>query len=249
MKAMVLAAGKGTRVRPITYSVPKPMIPLVRKPVIQSIFEYLRSYSIRDVVINTSYLSDKIESYFGDGDRFGMRMAFSFEGKKTNGKVEGIAVGSAGGMKKIQDHSGFFDETFIVLCGDALIDLDITKAVEFHRERKSIATIILKEVPREETSKYGVVCTDKSGRIVRFQEKPEPDAALSTTVNTGIYIFEPDIFDYIPSHSEYDIGGDLFPKLADLNLPFYGISLPFQWVDIGSVTDYWRATGLALTGG
>ncbi len=248
MKAMILAAGKGTRVRPITYTVPKPMIPLIRKPVMECIVDYLKSYGVRQIMVNTSFLSTVIEQYFRDGDRFGVDIAYSFEGELCDGELKGIALGSAGGMKRIQEFSGFFDETFIVLCGDALINVDLDKALAFHRERKSVATIILKDVPQEETSKYGVVKTSDNGQILEFQEKPQPEEAISTAANTGIYIFEPTIFDHIPANTEYDIGGELFPKIAAANIPFYGITLPFQWVDIGSVPDYWDATRLGLSG-
>jgi mannose-1-phosphate guanylyltransferase len=248
MKAMILGAGKGTRVRPITNTVPKPMIPLVRKPVMESIVEHLAKHGVDQIVVNTSYLAPSIEHYFRDGDRYGVQMAYSFEGRLVDGELEGNAMGSAGGMKRVQDFSGFFDETFVVLCGDAVIDVDFTEVLRFHRQRNSVATIVLKDVPREEVSSYGVVRMDDDGRILELQEKPDPADALSTTVNTGIYMFEPSVFDLIPSGVEYDIDGQLFPALAEAGLPFYGVSLPFQWVGIGSVTDYWNATRLVLEG-
>jgi mannose-1-phosphate guanylyltransferase len=145
MKAMILAAGKGTRVRPITNVVPKPMIPLVGKPIMQTIIEHLRDSGFDEIIVNTSHLAPLIEDYFGDGSNFGVRMAYSFEGQLTNGKLEGQAIGSAGGMKRIQDFSGLFDDTFLVLCGDALVDVDLREAVRFHRERGAMATIILRE--------------------------------------------------------------------------------------------------------
>ncbi len=249
MKAMILAAGKGTRVRPITYVLPKPMIPLVRKPVMEFLIEYLRAYGVHEIVVNTSHLAPLIEEYFRDGDRFGVQMAYSFEGQLVQGQLEGIAVGSAGGMKRIQDFSGFFDETFVVLCGDALVDVDLYAALRFHRKRKSIATLVLRDVPRDEVFKYGVVQTDASGRITRFQEKPKQEEAVSTTINTGIYLFEPEIFQYIPSGVEFDIGGQLLPNLVRARRSIFGITLPFTWVDIGSVPDYWEATRLLLTEG
>ncbi len=249
MKAMILAAGRGTRVRPITNSIPKPMIPLVRKPVLESIVEHLSRYGIDEIVINTSHLATEIEDYFRDGESLGVNIAYSFEGVMRDGSICSEALGSAGGMRKVQDFSGFFDETFVVLCGDALIDLDVSQVLKFHRESGSIATIALKEVPRAEVHKYGVVETDPLGRIKRFQEKPRADEAVSNLANTGIYIFEPEIFKYIPSGTEYDIGGDLFPDLVKAGLPFFGISLPFQWLDIGSTADYWKANRTVLTGG
>jgi mannose-1-phosphate guanylyltransferase len=248
MKAMILAAGKGTRVRPITNIVPKPMIPLVGKPIMQTIIEHLRDSGFNEIVVNTSHLAPAIEDYFGDGSNFGVQMAYSFEGQLKKGKLEGEAIGSAGGMKRIQEFSGFFDETFVVLCGDALIDVDLREAVRFHRERRSMATIILREVPREEVFRYGVVATAEDGKILKFQEKPRVDDAVSTTINTGIYLFEPEVFEHIPAGRAFDIGGELFPALVAAKAPMYGVNLPFEWVDIGSVPDYWEATRLALTG-
>src|SRR3954453_9548739 len=157
MKAMVLAAGKGTRVRPITNIVPKPMIPLVGKPVMQTIVEHLRDCGFNQIVVNTSLLAPLIEDYFGYGSTLGVEMAYSFEGLLANGRLEGEAVGSAGGMKRIQEFSGFFDDTFVVLWGDAMVEGGLRAGVQFQRERGAIATIILRDVPREEVFRYGVV--------------------------------------------------------------------------------------------
>lgn len=249
MKAMILAAGKGTRVRPITYTTPKPMIPILQKPVMEFLLELLRNHGFDQIMVNVSHLAEEIESYFRDGQRFGVEIAYSFEGSiDDNGKLVGKAIGSAGGMKKIQEFKPFFDDTFIVLCGDALIDLDLTAAVKWHREKGSIATIITKNVPREEVSSYGIVVTDDDGRIKEFQEKPSVEEAKSTNISTGIYIFEPEIFEHIPSGVQYDIGGDLFPKLVEMGAPFYAKPMDFQWVDIGKVPDYWRAIRGVLLG-
>lgn len=249
MKAMILGAGKGTRVQPITHEIPKPMIPLVRKPVMEYLIELLKKHGVDEIVVNTSHLAPIIEDYFRDGDQFGVSMAYSYEGYiSSDGVVASQPVGSAGGMKKIQDFSGFFDETFIVLCGDAWIDLDITKALAIHREKRAIASVILKEVPADEVSKYGIVKLDEDCRITEFQEKPSPEQAVSNLASTGIYIFEPEIFDYIPSNVPYDIGGQLLPELARRHLPFIGINLPFQWLDIGNVQDVWTVTSKILNG-
>ncbi len=248
MKAMILAAGKGTRVRPITQTIPKPMIPILQKPVMEFLVELLRQHGFDEIMVNVSHLADVIENYFRDGQKFGVQIAYSFEGRIEEGEMIGEALGSAGGMKRIQDFSPFFDDTFVVLCGDALIDLDLTAAVKWHREKGAIATIVMKSVPREEVPSYGVVVTDESGKIKAFQEKPSVEEALSTDINTGIYIFEPEIFDYIPSGEEYDIGSQLFPALVAAGAPFYGISMDFEWVDIGKVPDYWRAIQSVLLG-
>jgi mannose-1-phosphate guanylyltransferase len=249
MKAMILAAGKGTRVRPITWTLPKPMIPLIRKPVMELLIEHLRRHGIVDIAINTSHLAPLIENYFRDGERFGVRIAYSFEGSLVNGELQGMAVGSAGGMRKIQDFSGFFDETFVVICGDALVDVDLAAVLRFHREREALATIVLRDVPREEVTKYGVVEVRPDGRVLRFQEKPSVAEAVSSVINTGIYLFEPRIFDFIPPHQEFDIGGQLFPALVRAEEALYGVVAPFHWLDIGSVPDFWEATRLLLQNG
>jgi mannose-1-phosphate guanylyltransferase len=248
MKAMILAAGKGTRVRPITQTIPKPMIPILQKPVMEFLVELLRQHGFDQIMVNVSHLADVIENYFRDGQKFGVQIAYSFEGRIEEGEMIGEALGSAGGMRRIQDFSPFFDDTFVVLCGDALIDLDLTAAVKWHREKGAIATIVMKSVPRDEVPSYGVVVTDESGKIKAFQEKPSVEEALSTDINTGIYIFEPEIFNYIPSGEEYDIGSQLFPALVAAGAPFYGISMDFEWVDIGKVPDYWRAIQSVLLG-
>ena len=152
-----------------------------------------------------------------------------------------------GGLKRIQDFNAFFDDTFIVLCGDALIDLDLTAALKWHREKGSIATIVTKSVPKEDVPSYGVVVTDEDGKIKSFQEKPSVEEALSTEINTGIYIFEPQVIDYIPPKQKYDIGGELFPQLVEMGAPFYAVSMDFEWVDIGKVPDYWHAIRGVLT--
>jgi len=247
MKAMILAAGKGTRVRPITYTIPKPLIPILQKPVMEFLLELLRQHGFDQIMVNVSHLAHEIEGYFRDGQRFGVDIGYSFEGSIVDGKLVGAAVGSAGGLRKIQDFNTFFDDTFVVLCGDALIDLDLSAAVKQHRANGAIATVVTKKVPKEDVSSYGVVVTDDQGQIKSFQEKPTVEEALSTDINTGIYIFEPEIFDYIPPNQEFDIGGELFPKLVEKQAPFYAVSMDFEWVDIGKVPDYWQAVRGVLT--
>jgi mannose-1-phosphate guanylyltransferase len=248
MKAMILAAGKGTRVRPITDYVPKPMIPIVNRPVMEFLIEVLREHGFDEILVSTAHLAGQIESYFGDGSRFGVEIAYSFEGYHREGQVEPEGLGSAGGLKKAHEFSGFYDSTFAVLCGDAIHDLDLTRAVAFHRDRNAIATIILKEVAPEEVHRYGIVQTEPDGRIVRFQEKPRMEEAVSRMANTGIYIFEPEVLEHVPSGRPFDIGADLFPLLASKGLPFYACAFPFSWIDIGSTPDYWRATQMVLKG-
>ncbi len=248
MKAMILAAGKGTRVRPITHTIPKPMIPILQKPVMEFLLELLRKHGFTEIMVNVSHLAEEIESYFRDGQRFGVNIGYSFEGRIVDGELIGDALGSAGGIRKIHDFNPFFDETFVVLCGDALIDLDLTAALQWHKQKGAIATVITKTVPLESVSSYGVVVTDTENRVISFQEKPSQEEALSTKINTGIYIFEPEIIEYIPPKQKYDIGSELFPKLVAMGAPFYAVSMDFEWVDIGKVPDYWQAVRGVLLG-
>ena len=248
MKAMILAAGKGTRVQPITHIIPKPMIPILQKPVMEFLLELLKEHGFKEIMVNVSHLAEEIENYFRDGQRFGVEIAYSFEGRIEDGELIGDALGSAGGLKKIQDFQNFFDETFVVLCGDALVDLDLTEAVKRHKQRGAIASLITKKVPKNQVSSYGVVVTDDAGRVKAFQEKPSLEEALSDSINTGIYLFEPQIFDHIPSGKKFDIGADLFPKLVEEKLPFYALPMDFEWVDIGKVPDYWSAIRNVLQG-
>jgi mannose-1-phosphate guanylyltransferase len=248
MKAVILAGGKGTRVRPLTERVPKPMIPIINKPVMEFLIDLLKQHGFDEIMITTSYLASEIENYFREGSRFGVQIAYSFEGYHFNGEIVPEGLGSAGGLKKIQEFSRFFDDTFVVLCGDAIVDLDLTRALDVHRRNRAIATVILKDVAREDVCRFGVVETAPDGRITRFQEKPRVDEAISTCANTGIYLFEPDIFDYIPKDRAFDIGGDLFPLLAEKELPFFGFVVPFSWIDIGRTPDYWQATQMILRG-
>jgi mannose-1-phosphate guanylyltransferase len=246
---MILAAGKGTRVRPLTYDLPKPMIPILGKPVMAYLIERLAKYGVRDIMVNVSYLHEKIEEYFGEGEQFGVNIGYSFEGYTNDqGEVVPQPLGSAGGMKKIQQFGGFFDETTIVLCGDALIDLDLKSALFEHKRKGALASVISKEVPWEKVSDYGVVVTDGDGRVVSFQEKPARDEARSNFASTGIYIFEPEVLDLIPADTVFDIGSDLFPLLVERGLPFYAQKRSYGWIDIGTVTDYWSVLQSVLLG-
>ncbi|WP_312435572.1 NDP-sugar synthase [Janthinobacterium sp.] len=249
MKAMILAAGKGTRVRPLTYDLPKPMIPILGKPVMAYLVEHLARYGVTEIMVNVSYLHEKIEEYFGEGHQFGVQIGYSFEGyTNDSGEVVPQPLGSAGGMKKIQEFGGFFDETTIVLCGDALIDLDLKSALFEHRRKGAMASVITLEVPWDKVSSYGVVVSDDDGRIRAFQEKPPQEAALSNCVSTGIYIFEPAVLELIPTDRPFDIGSELFPLLVEKGLPFFAQKRQYNWIDIGSVKDYWEVLQSVLMG-
>ena len=247
-KGMILAAGQGTRVRPLTKTLPKPMIPILGKPVMEYLIEHLANYGIKEIMVNVAHNHSKIEQYFGDGHRWGVQLGYSFEGQKEHGEITPKPMGSAGGMRTIQDFSGFFDETTLVLCGDAIIDLDIGAALHEHKTKGAIASVVTLDVPLEEVSNYGIVVADDSGQIQSFQEKPQPADAKSTLASTGIYIFEPAALDLVPPDTVYDIGSQLFPELVAKKLPFYAQNRFFNWIDIGRVSDYWSVLQRVLRG-
>jgi len=248
MKAMILAAGKGTRVNPISQTIPKPLIPLMNKPVIQLLVEYLAKYGVTNIAINTSHLAEKIEHACQHGSQFGIDILYSYEGTKIGNDFHPQSIGSAGGMKRIQERWNYFDSTFVVMCGDAYLDLDLNEALKSHYRNRALATVVLKDVDPQACSKYGVVKCDASGKVETFQEKPAAEEALCNTVNTGIYIFEPEIFEYIPESREYDIGSQLLPDLVSKGVAFYGFNAEFSWLDIGSIEDIWEANTRLVSG-
>lgn len=220
MKAMILAAGVGSRLRPLTDEMPKPMIPVVGKPVMEHIVELLVQHGFNEIYANLNYLPDAIERYFGDGARWGVKMAFS---------LEKDLLGTAGAVKKLEKN---FDGIFIIMMGDAITNCNLSEAIEFHKKNKSKATIVVKQV--EDTSQFGVVVFDENGSIKSFQEKPKKEEAKSNWANVGIYIFEPEILKLIPANTEYDFGHQLFPKLIEEKVPFYACGMELDWSDIGS---------------
>lgn len=246
MKALILAAGKGTRVMPLTRETAKPMLRILDTPVLELLIDRLRHYGIKEIVINTSHHAHTIEHYFGDGRRFGVAISYSFEGRLEDGELIGDPLGSAGAIRHIQNHAGFFNDTFLVLCGDAVIDIDFNELVMQHHCNRALATIALAEVPRSEVSHYGVAVLDSTGMITGFQEKPACEDARSTLVNTGIYVFEPAILNHIPATYPSDIGSEIFPRLAEQGLALYGAHLPMTWLDIGRLPDFYRVSQLAL---
>lgn len=245
---MILAAGQGTRVRPLTKDIPKPMIPILGKPVMEYLIEHLASYGITEIMVNVAFNHHKIEQYFGDGHRWGVQLGYSFEGAREQGEVVPRPFGSAGGMRRIQDFSGFFDETTLVLCGDAIIDLDIGAALHEHKAKGALASVVTLDVPLSDVHNYGIVVADATGQIQSFQEKPQPTEAKSTAASTGIYIFEPAVLDLVPPGRVYDIGAQLFPQLVAQKLPFFAQKRFFNWIDIGRVSDYWTVLQRVLSG-
>lgn len=248
LKGMILAAGKGTRVRPLTKDMPKPMIPILGKPVLEYLIEHLARHGVKEIMINVAHLNNKIEQYFGNGQRLGVQIGYSYEGVFDHGELVAKPMGSAGGMKHIQEFGGFFDQTTIVMCGDALIDLDIDAALFEHKQKKAMVSIVTMEVPISEVSNYGIVETDEQGRVVSFQEKPQPAEARSHLASTGIYFFEPEALDLIPEGIEFDIGSQLFPLLVEKGLPFYAQKRFYHWIDIGRISDYWEVLQRVLLG-
>ena len=246
MKAVILAGGKGTRVRPLTHMMPKPMVPIVERPIMSFLLDLLKAHDFNEVIVTVGYMATMIEEHYKNGADYGMSIAYSLEGKLKEGEIVPIGLGSAGGLKKVQDYSKFFDEPFLVICGDALIDLDFSAAMNFHLERRAMATVVCKRVPKDEVYKYGVVVTDDQNRVLDFQEKPSVEEAKSDIINTGIYIFDPKVFDYIPEDTEFDIGGELLPLLVENGLDFYATAPEFQWVDVGSTKDFYRANMMLI---
>ncbi len=247
-KGMILAAGQGTRVRPLTRDLPKPMVPILGKPVMEYLIEHLARHGITEIMVNVAYHHHKIEQYFGDGARWGVQIGYAYEGVRDHGDIIPKPLGSAGGMRRIQDFSGFFDETTLVLCGDAIIDLDITAALAEHKAKGAIASVVTLDVPLADVVSYGIVVAAPDGHIESFQEKPSPAEAKSTLASTGIYIFEPAVIGKIPPGQVYDIGSQLFPQLVAEKLPFYAQNRFFNWIDIGRVSDYWSVLQRVLRG-
>ena len=247
-KGMILAAGQGSRVRPLTKDLPKPMIPILGKPVMEYLIEHLASYGVTEIMVNVAYNHHKIEQYFGDGHRWGVQIGYAYEGVIEHGEVTPKPFGSAGGMRRIQDFSGFFDNTTLVLCGDAIIDLDIGATLQEHKDKGAIASVVTLDVPLKDVQNYGVVVADADGQIQSFQEKPQPEEALSTAASTGIYVFEPEAIQHIPPGQVYDIGSQLFPKLVESKAPFFAQKRVFNWIDIGRVSDYWAVLQRVLRG-
>jgi Nucleoside-diphosphate-sugar pyrophosphorylase involved in lipopolysaccharide biosynthesis/translation initiation factor 2B, gamma/epsilon subunits (eIF-2Bgamma/eIF-2Bepsilon) len=191
MKAVIMAGGSGTRLRPLTSTLPKPMVPVVNKPMAEHIVNLLKSHDFKDIIFTLHYLPDAIRDYFGDGSEYGVKINYAVE--------ENTPLGTAGCVKALQDK---LDSTFIVISGDSLTDIDLSAAVRFHKEKKSKATIILKHVANP--LDYGVVITDANHRIQRFLEKPSSSEIFSDTVNTGIYVLEPEVLLYVLMGREQD---------------------------------------------
>lgn len=236
MRAMVLAAGLGTRLRPLTYEITKPMVPVLDRPVMAHILDLLHRHSFGEAIANLHYFPDSIRDYFGE------RLSYRYEQE---------LLGTAGGVRACREFFG--EDSFLVISGDALTDMDLTALAARHREAGGVATLAVKKVP--DTREYGVVLHDREGRITGFQEKPHPEEALSDLGNCGIYMFTPEIFDHFPDPSVQaacppfaDWAQDVFPALLARDVPFHIHEVREYWNDIGSLSELRRGTFDALRG-
>jgi mannose-1-phosphate guanylyltransferase/phosphomannomutase len=234
MKAVLMAGGEGSRLRPLTIIRPKPMVPIVNRPVMEHVLNLLKRHGITDVIVTVQYLASVIEDNFGDGSQLGMHISYS---------VEEVPLGTAGSVKKVEDQ---LDETFLVISADALTDIDLTKVIEFHHSRQATATLTLYQVPNP--LEYGVVIIDEEGRIRQFLEKPSWGEVFSDTVNTGIYVLEPKVFDYYPAGKSVDFSQDVFPQLLKNRDNLYGYVAGGYWCDVGNIQEYMRANADLLLG-
>jgi len=227
-KAVIMAGGFGTRLRPLTMTSPKPMVPVANKPMMHHIVNLLKQHGVQDVVSLLYFQPDKIKDYFKDGSEFGISMKYV---------AAEADYGTAGSVKNAYQH---LTDRFIIISGDVLTDFDITKALEYHDKQKSMATILLTRVTNP--IQFGIVMTEEDGRITRFLEKPSWGQVFSDTINTGIYILEPEVLDLIPYQKDFDFSKDLFPLMLRNNLPLYGFTCEGYWRDIGNLNEYQQAS-------
>ncbi len=227
VKAVVMAGGEGTRLRPLTVNRPKPMVPLVNKPMIEHVIDLLVKYGIRDIGITLYYLPETIMTYFGDGSERGVRIYYSIEDKP---------LGTAGGVKHLVDHYEW-DDTLLIISGDVFTNIDLDKLLRYHREKDSVFTMAIRRV--DDPTKYGIALLDDNNRVLRFHEKPSWSEVFSDLANMGIYVLEPEVLDIIESGREYDFAKHLIPKLLKTGKPVYGWRADqYYWSDIGSIDQY-----------
>ena len=228
MRAVLMAGGSGTRLRPLTCDMPKPMVPILNRPIAEHIINLLKRHNITEIIATLHYLPDVMKDYFQDGKKFGVQMTYAIE--------EDQPLGTAGCVKNIAE---LLNNTFLVISGDSITDFDLTAAIKFHQEKKSKATLILTRVPNP--VEFGVVITDKDHRISRFLEKPSTSEIFSDTVNTGTYILEPEVLQYLPENEDKDFSKDLFPLLLENQEPMYGYIAEGYWCDVGHLDSYRQA--------
>lgn len=228
-KAMLLAAGAGTRLRPLTYETPKPMVPVVNRPVIHHVLDNLLKHGVEEVMVNLHNHPEQVRGYCGDGSRWSLKLHYSLETK---------LMGTAGSIKLPKVEKFLKDGPFFVMSGDGLSDIDLTAMWQFHRKRGSMATMAVKAV--DARFDYGVTMMDASQRIKGFLEKPSWGDVFSNKVNTGIYLFEPEVLKLIPAGRPYDFGHSLWPKLLKMRKPIYAYETDAYWCDVGNLPEYRR---------
>jgi mannose-1-phosphate guanylyltransferase/phosphomannomutase len=224
MKAVVMAGGQGTRLRPLTSNQPKPMLPIVGEPMMQHILRLLRRHGFTDVVVTVQFLASVVRNFFGDGSDLDLNLTYATEEQP---------LGTAGSVKNAES---MLTETFLVISGDAVTDFDLTEAVRYHREKGAAVTVLLQRVP--DPLEFGIVITAEDGRIERFLEKPGWGEVFSDQINTGIYVIEPDVLSFIPPGEDFDFAHDLFPLLLDKGMPLYGYVAAGEWTDVGNLEAY-----------
>ena len=224
IKAVLMAGGFGTRIQPLTNTVPKPMLPIVNIPMMEHIIVKLRRSGIDEIVILLYFKPEVIQEYFGDGSKWGVKIIYALPDDD---------YGTAGAVGFAREH---LDTTFMIVSGDLVTDFDFDEIIAFHRDKKAKLTITL--TPVEDPLQFGVVITDKQGHIERFLEKPSWGEVFSDTINTGIYIIEPEILDYIPPNVSYDFSKDLFPKLMEEKITLWGCEALGYWRDVGNPISY-----------
>jgi mannose-1-phosphate guanylyltransferase/phosphomannomutase len=234
MKGVVMAGGEGTRLRPLTSNQPKPMVPIVGKPCMEHIVELLKEHDLDDVIVTVAFMPQAIRGYFGDGEAFGVALRYS---------IEESPAGTAGSVKLAEEALG---ETFLVISGDALCDIDLSDLIRFHREKGGVATLGLKSVSNP--LEFGIVVTDADGRIERFLEKPSWGQVFTDTINTGIYVLEPEVLRHVPLDRPFDFSKELFPLLLEMGKPLFGYVAEGYWQDIGNLDQFRQANFDALDG-
>ncbi|HZR40137.1 MAG TPA: mannose-1-phosphate guanyltransferase [Ktedonobacteraceae bacterium] len=235
MKAVVMAGGEGSRLRPLTIRRPKPMVPIVGKPVMEHILNLLKRHGITEIIVTVQYLASNIEDYFGNGSQFGMHITYS---------REDVPLGTAGSVKNAEEQ---LTEPFLVISGDALTDYNLTDLINYHQDKKSLATLLLAHV--HNPLEYGVIITNEDGHITQFLEKPSWGEVFSDTINTGIYVLDPQIFSYFEKNSPFDFSQELFPMMLRKGDPIYGYVAPSgYWCDVGNLSEYMRANADVLQG-
>jgi mannose-1-phosphate guanylyltransferase/mannose-1-phosphate guanylyltransferase/phosphomannomutase len=232
---MVMAAGLGTRLRPLTYEVPKPMVPVANRPVMEHILRLLRRHGFEQVIANLHWFPETIRERFLDGSELGIELTYSYEDE---------LLGTAGGVRNVAGFLG--PDPFLVMAADALTDIDLAALRAAHDGNDGVATLAVKRVPN--VSEFGVVITGSDGRIQGFQEKPDPAEALSDLASCMIYVLSPEIFDYFPERPVVDFALDVFPALLDHDVPFYVHTIDAYWNDVGSLPEYLQGNLDALDG-